>query len=72
MNVLSDIHDGLRSEWSVLESQWRSTRNQWNDAVADLFEKDFWHELEDGIPTFLRELEHVNETLDHALRALDR
>lgn len=72
MSVLSDIHHGLRSEWYVLESQWRSTRSQWSDAVADHFEKDFWQELEDGVPTFLRELEHVDATLDQALRLLDR
>lgn len=72
MSELSDIHHGLRGEWSVLESQWRSTRNQWADAVADHFEKDFWQELEDGVPAFLRELEQVDETLDRALRALDR
>jgi hypothetical protein len=72
MSVLSEIHHGLRSEWSVLESQWRSTRSQWSDGVADYFEKEFWQELEDGVPTFLRELEHVDETLAQALRALDR
>lgn len=72
MSVLSDIHHALRTEWSVLESQWRSTRSQWRDAVADHFEKDFWQDLEDGVPTFLRELKQVDETLDQALRSLDR
>jgi hypothetical protein len=72
MSSLSEVHDSLRSEWSVLESQWHSTRSQWRDGVADRFEKGFWREMEEGIPQFLRELEQVDETLNQALRSLDR
>jgi hypothetical protein len=72
MSTLADVHDNLRSEWSGLESQWHSTRRQWRDGVADRFEKDFWNEMEEGMPQFLREMEQVNETLNQALRSLDR
>lgn len=68
----SEVHDSLRSEWSALESQWHSTRSQWGDSVAKRFEKEFWREMEEGIPQFLRELEQVDETLNRALRSLDR
>ncbi|MCU1263947.1 MAG: hypothetical protein JWM21_265 [Acidobacteria bacterium] len=72
MGSLSEIHDDLRGEWSALEAQWHSTRSQWRDAVADRFEKEFWQEMEEGIPQFLRELEEVDQTLNQALRSLDR
>lgn len=72
MSSLSEVRNGLRSEWSALESQWRLTRSQWRDGVANSFEKESWHELEEGIPQFLRELEHVDEVLDQALRSVNR
>ena len=72
MSSLSEVHGRLRSEWSALESQWRSTRSQWGDGVADSFEKDFWGEFEAGLPRFLQELQRVDDTLNQALRTLDR
>lgn len=72
MSSLSEVHDSLRSEWSALESQWHSTRSQWRDSVADRFEKEFWRAMEEDVPQFLRELEQVDETLNQALRSLDR
>jgi hypothetical protein len=72
MPSISEVHDGLRSQWSALESQWHSTRSQWRDRVADRFEKEFWQEMEVGIPQFLRELEQINETFNQAFRSLDR
>lgn len=68
MSVLSDIHEHLRREWSALESQWQSTRREWSDAVGDRFEKEYWREMEQDIPEFLRELQHVDRTLEQALK----
>jgi hypothetical protein len=72
MPSLSEVHDGLRSQWSALESRWHSTRREWRDRVADRFEKEFWHDMEAGVPEFLRELEQIDETFNQALRSLDR
>jgi len=69
---LSEIHDSLRGEWSALESQWRSTRSVWRDAVADRFEKEFWHDMEEGVPQFLRELEQLDDVFNQAIRSLNR
>jgi hypothetical protein len=70
MNSLSDAYDGLRGEWSALESQWQSTRAQWTDTVGGRFEKEFWNELEEAMPEFLRELQRVDDVLDQALSRL--
>jgi hypothetical protein len=72
MSSIAELNDSLRGEWSALESQWHSTRSQWRDGVANRFEKEFWREMEEGVPKFLRELEQVDETLNQALRTLDR
>lgn len=71
MSSLSDIHHRMRSEWSALEHQWQSTRSQWNDVIADHFERVYWRQLEEGVPDFLRKLELVEQTLDQALRSLN-
>lgn len=72
MSSLSEVNASLRGEWSALESQWHSTRSQWRDSVADRFEKEFWRDIEEDVPKFLRELDQVDETLSQALRTLDR
>lgn len=71
MSSLSDVHERLRGEWAVLESQWQATRSQWSDGVGDRFEKEFWEEMEEGMPRFLRELRQVDNTLTEALKALN-
>jgi hypothetical protein len=70
MSSLSEIHDRLRHEWSALESQWHSTREQWDDVVGERFEKEFWHVLDEEIPNFLRDLQQLDDTLDQAFRRL--
>jgi hypothetical protein len=70
MSSLSDIYERLGREWCMLESHWQSTRRQWSDAVGDRFEKEYWREMEEKIPVFLRELQHVDQTLEQALKNL--
>jgi hypothetical protein len=72
MSALSDIQHRLRSEWSALEYQWRLTRSQWDDSVGDRFENEYWQEMDESLPTFLKKLEHVDETLEQAVRILNR
>ena len=55
----------------MLESQWHSTRSQWGDAMGDSFERQYWDEMEEGIPRYLRGLQQVDDTLNQALRVLD-
>ncbi|HEY1731471.1 MAG TPA: hypothetical protein VGG15_06970 [Terriglobales bacterium] len=68
MSKFSEIHDAVRADWSKLQACWQATRAQWRDEVADDFERRRWQEWEQGVPAFLRALEHLDETVSRALR----
>jgi hypothetical protein len=57
MSTLRDIQAEARAEWSRLQACWEETRGQWQDDVADEFERRRWRVWEEQIPAFLDALE---------------
>ena len=64
--------EALRDAWSSLRGQWTDTRASWLDAVANRFEREFWREWEDTLPSAIAALEELEETLSAALAATQR
>lgn len=68
MSRIAEAQETIASEWSSLESLWGETRNDWRDAVAERFEREFWSELESAVPQLLKAMDDLDDTLDQALR----
>jgi len=71
MSLISETGDNLDSEWRILQRQWENTRQQWQDAVAEAFEREFWQQLETEVPYFLKSISDLDEVLEQALRHTD-
>jgi hypothetical protein len=68
MSKLRDIHAEARAEWSRLQACWEEARSQWQDDVADEFERHRWRAWEEHVPAFLDALEKLEETTNRAIR----
>jgi hypothetical protein len=68
MSRLKDLHGEARAEWSRLQACWEEARNQWQDDVADEFERHRWRAWEEHVPAFLDALEKLEEITSRALR----
>jgi|ERR1035441_10406562 hypothetical protein len=68
MSTLRDIQAETRAEWSRLQACWDETRSQWQDDVADEFERHRWRAWEEQMPAFLDALEKLEEIASRALR----
>ena len=70
MSKISEIHAEMQAEWLRLQATWAMTREQWQDEVANNFERGRWQEWDKQVPPLLRALEELDETIDDALRAI--
>lgn len=68
MSRLAEIHAEVRVEWSKLQACWRATREQWQDEVADEFERYRWQAWEERVSAYLSALEELDEIASRALR----
>jgi len=68
MRPLDDAHEHLKADWRVLQTRWQASRAQWDDAVAQRFEKDFWQECEQVLPATMQEILKLSEVLAQARR----
>jgi hypothetical protein len=53
----------LNSALKTLRERWEDAKAQWNDAVRDDFEEQFWLPLEAQVRSTLRGIERLNPTL---------
>jgi hypothetical protein len=68
MSRLDEIHGEMSAEWSRLLACWQTTREQWNDEVAESFEQRRWQEWEVQVPAYLRALQELENIADSAMR----
>lgn len=68
MSRLGNVHEEMRAEWARLQECWQTTREQWDDEVAESFERGRWQEWEAQVPEFLRALEDLEDVVARALR----
>jgi len=68
MSMISEMCDNLNTEWKILQNQWNNSRQQWRDAVAERFEREFWQEWEEVVPCTLQSIVDLDDILSQALR----
>ena len=68
MSRLRDLYAEARAQWSRLQACWEETRTQWEDDVADEFERHHWQIWEERVPAFLEALEKLEEVTCRALK----
>ena len=68
MSRLRDLCAEARADWSRLQAFWKETRSQWQDDVADEFERHQWQAWEERVPAFLDALEKLEDLTSRALR----
>lgn len=58
----------LVGRWRALRQQWGAARDLWNDPVRQRFEREFWHEFEQTLPTVLDEMMRLAHVVEKARR----
>jgi hypothetical protein len=53
----------LEYAWGTLQRQWDRTGEQWQDAVHDRFQREFWEEYERVVPAALKEIGHLEQVI---------
>ena len=71
MYQLTSELERIENECRILQSQWKSTSQVWNDSIKQQFEKEFWCEIEKLIPAYMRKLEETENLISRAYRELD-
>lgn len=69
--MLNHEIDKISNEWRILENQWNSTCQRWNDSMRQRFEREFWQEFERLVPAYLKKLEETDYLISKAYRELE-
>ena len=70
---MSSVHNAgerLQNNWRALQQQWCTTCDLWNDPVQRHFEREFWQEWEQVVPSTLDAMQHLAEVMSAARRAV--
>ena len=70
MSSVNTAGERLYNRWRALQQQWRTTCDLWNDPVRHHFEREFWQEWEQVVPTTLNALQDLAEVMSAAQRAV--
>ena len=68
MSRFRDLRAEARADWIRLQTCWEEARTQWEDDVADQFERHQWQAWEERVPGFLDALERLEEITSRALK----
>lgn len=68
MTHLNITAEQLEAHWKILQQRWQASRAQWDDVVAQRFEREQWHEYEQTVPATLKEMRQLAEVLAQARR----
>jgi len=66
MSAIATAEERLQTGWRVLQQQWRTTCDLWNDPVRSHFEREFWQEWEQIVPATLDAMQHLAEVISAA------
>ena len=65
----------LRQHWEhlyqrqrAMQQQWQRTREAWDDAGSQRFERQYWHELDQSMNATLKALDQLAQIVDQAQR----
>lgn len=53
----------LEHAWGSIQRQWHCTEEQWQDAVKDRFQREFWEEYEHVVPAALKEIGQLEQVI---------
>jgi len=70
MNGVNDAGERLQNGWRALQQQWQTTCELWNDPVRHHFEREFWQEWEQVVPSTLDAMQQLAEVMSAARRAV--
>lgn len=71
MSDFNSTSECITERWSSLQAQWAQCRSEWNDGVAERFEREFWSEWEELVPRALPLLRELEDALHSAKRQMD-
>ncbi len=54
MSSFKGANDQITNSWKILQLQWATTNQQWNDAVSAQFEQSILSELETAVQDILQ------------------
>ena len=63
-----DSLDKNRNAWRGIQQAWGTARYLWGDAIRQQFEKEFWQEFEQIVPTTLEAMRRLNDVIARAQR----
>ncbi len=70
MSAVTNARERIRAGWRILQTQWRATCELWNDPVRRRFERDFWQEWEQVVPSTMDAMQYLAEVISAARRAV--
>jgi hypothetical protein len=66
MSQLASELESIKNDWSQLKLNWQDCRSDWNDDNTYQFERIFWQEYENIVPSALQELESLASLIQRA------
>jgi len=70
MSNVNVTSERLQNSWRALQQQWQATCELWNDPVRHHFEREFWQEWEQVVPSTLDAMQQLAEVMSAARRAV--
>ncbi len=70
MSALYDTCGQATYAWQRLQEEWAQTTNQWRDATAAEFARDYWRLIAEEIPDFLSTLQSLAEMVTQAKQSV--
>ena len=66
MTRIGETEQELTVAWNILQNDWEQLRELWRDKVAESFEREWWNELEDEIPSLIHSVSELEQILRQA------
>ena len=63
MSQIESAREILLRRWYSLQEVWMAVDDTWHDAVRVGFEKEYWRELEDIVPSALAAMKELDEAI---------
>lgn len=68
MSGLRTAQERLRNGWRSLQHQWQASGGLWHDPVHRRFEREFWQDFEQVVPSTMNEMQKLEDIIAQARR----
>ena len=64
VSEIESAREMLQRRWDSLQEVWMAVADTWQDSVRVGFEKEYWLDLEDVVPSALAAMQELDEAIE--------